>query len=380
MLVLASCVMLGPMALGQEEAVFSGPQPGEKLAPFRVLGVAGPRAGEEFELMGPGAAPTLLVFVHEVTRPAMQLLRPVDLYGTKLAADGLATQFVWLSADRTQTEQFLTRAKGSLNLKSPVSISLDGIEGPGSYGLNRKVSLTILIAKDNKVVANFAIVQPNETDAPKVIGELAKLLGKPMPSIEELRNELGYGRREMPARPAATKAEGRSAQPTRDGGEPRIEDELARLRSLDQEHHARAIARVAALEKLVADLTEALNEARSKIAQLEGKPAPQPLPKPMPPAEPREAGQRRAGAARKDGAELPGRTPSDPEIIGLMRRLIQPNNDEAAVKEITEAMLKWAGDDSARKQDLKQFCVRIAHLGYGSDVAKAAIKRLAELE
>ena len=47
-------------------------------------------------------------------------------------------------------------------------ISLDGIEGPGNYGLNRKVTLTLLVAKGTKVVANFAIVQPNETDAPKV--------------------------------------------------------------------------------------------------------------------------------------------------------------------------------------------------------------------
>jgi hypothetical protein len=58
--------------------------------------------------------------------------------------------------------------------------------------------------------------------------------------------------------------------------------------------------------------------------------------------------------------------------------MIQPTNDEAAVKDITDAMYKWAGDNPQRKDDLKQFAVRIAHLGYGSDAAKAAIKNLAE--
>jgi hypothetical protein len=174
-----------------EDPVFSGPQPGERLTPFKVLGFAGPHAGKEVELLSQiKGSPTFLIFVHETTRPGFQLMRPLDLYGTKLAKDGLATHFIWLHADKTQAEEFLKRAEKSLNLKSPISISLDGQEGPGNYGLNRKVTLTILAAKDNKVVANFAIVQPNETDAPKILAEMAKLMGKQPPSLEELRKEL----------------------------------------------------------------------------------------------------------------------------------------------------------------------------------------------
>jgi hypothetical protein len=183
-----------------QEPVFSGPQPGEKITPFKVLGHSGPDAGKEVQLLGQSKGePTVLVFVHEMTRPALQLMRPVDLYASRLAKEGFITHFVWLSADRTKAEEFLTRAKKSLNLRSPVSISLDGIEGPGSYGLNRKATLTILVAKENKVVANFAIVQPNETDAPKVLAAMAKVMGKEPPSLEELRKELEKGAR--PAKP-----------------------------------------------------------------------------------------------------------------------------------------------------------------------------------
>jgi hypothetical protein len=378
-----SLTLIGSIPAQSDDPVYSGPQPGEKLAPFKVLGFTGPQAGKQFDLIEQlGAAPTLLMFVHEVTRPAAQLMRPLDLYGSKLAADGFATHFVWLAADRSATEDRLRGIQGSLQFKSPISISLDGLEGPGSYGLNRKVALTILVAKDNKVVANFAITQPNETDAPKILEAMAKLVGKMPPTLADLGADRANMRRE-PTRPATDQA-----RPAANAAEAmkRLEDEVARLKSLDQEHHARALARVAELEKLVGDLTDALNDARVKIAKLEGKPAPDPLKKPTPRAEPAAAPRdaaRRAESTKdeppkKPSVDLPGRTPMDPEIIALMRRMIQPTNDEAAVKEITESMHKWAGDNPQRKDDLKQFAVRIAHLGYGSDAAKAAIKKLAE--
>src|SRR5262249_37855844 len=128
-----------------DDKVFSGPQPGEKIAAFKAQAVYGVGAGKEIEL-AKDQGPTLLVFVHEITRPALQLLRPVDPFAFSLAKSGLATQFIFLPADKTKTEQYLTAAQKSLALQSPVSISLDGIEGPGSYGLNRKMTLTILLA------------------------------------------------------------------------------------------------------------------------------------------------------------------------------------------------------------------------------------------
>ncbi len=366
---LALCFsLIGLSPVQSDDPVYSGPQPGENLATFKVLGFTGPQAGKEFEFLEPlKGAPTLLVFVHELTRPASQLMRPLDLYGSNLAEDGFATHFVWLAADRSAAEDRLRAIQGAIQFKSPISISLDGLEGPGSYGLNRKVALTILVVKENKVVANFAITQPNETDAPKVLEAMAKLVGKSAPTLAELGADRTNMRRDT-ARPAAGAADSMK----------RLEDEVARLKSLDQEHHARAIARVAELEKLVGDLTDALNDARAKIAKLEGTPVPPPLKKPTAPsAESRAAARPTNDAPKKDATNLPGRTPMDPELIGLMRRMIQPTNDDPKVKEITDELLKWAGDDKQRKDDLKQFAVRIAHLGYGSDAAKAAIKKLA---
>jgi hypothetical protein len=39
-------------------------------------------------------------------------------------------------------------------------------------------------------------------------------------------------------------------------------------------------------------------------------------------------------------------------------------------------MVQWAGDDAKKKAELKSYCKQIADLGYGTDAAKKALKRL----
>jgi len=66
-------------------------------------------------------------------------------------------------------------------------LSSDGIEGPGNYGLNKDCLLTILTAKDNKVTANFALIQPGIADAKEVVAALSSLIGLDAPpSVESL--------------------------------------------------------------------------------------------------------------------------------------------------------------------------------------------------
>ncbi|MBL8799870.1 MAG: hypothetical protein JNM56_38670 [Planctomycetia bacterium] len=253
------------------EKIFSGPQPGEKLTGFKVQGMFGRWDGKEADpIADANQAPTVLIFVHEWTRPMLQLARGLDTYGDKWAGKGLKTYFVNLTADKSKTEQFLQGAKNSLNLKCPQSISLDGLEGPGNYGLNRKMTATVVIAKGNKVTANFAIVQPNETDSPKVLAAVADLLGEPKPTQEQIS--------------AATQ-----------------------------------------------------------------------------------------GPARPN----PNANAPDQALTSLMRQLIQKDNDEAKVKETVAAMLKWAGEDAAKKKQLKEYCQKIVGLGYGNELAQRALKRLA---
>jgi hypothetical protein len=49
------------------------------------------------------------------------------------------------------------------------------------------VALTILVARNGIVTANFALVQPSlAVDAPRVLSEVVKLIGGQVPTLEEL--------------------------------------------------------------------------------------------------------------------------------------------------------------------------------------------------
>ena len=158
----------------------SGPQVGDKLPPCKIQAFSGPDAGKEVELVKQiKGVPALVIFVHKITRPALKLMRPIDKAAAELIeAKKLHGQIVWLSENKEKAEEYLKRAKDSLNLQTPIGICLDGKDGPATYGLNDKVTLTILLIKDAKVVGNFALADPNETDARKILPALKKLIAK----------------------------------------------------------------------------------------------------------------------------------------------------------------------------------------------------------
>jgi hypothetical protein len=181
-----------------DEKVFSGPQAGEKLTSFKAVGVHDDQDGKEIDFIKQAdGKPTLLIFMHEPTRPSAALTRMLSVYADSRKKDGLQCCVVWLTADRTEAAAYLKRARMSLNLKSQVLISTEGIEGPGGYGLNRKVGLTVLVAKDNKVTANFALVQPAMTDAPKIAEAIVKHVGGKAPELKELEELAGIKRGPM---------------------------------------------------------------------------------------------------------------------------------------------------------------------------------------
>ncbi|MEQ8790783.1 MAG: hypothetical protein RIC55_31080 [Pirellulaceae bacterium] len=206
-------------AEGEDDPIFSGPQVGEKLAALKVRALLGDRAGKEFDLVEEAQGkPITLFFVHEVTRPSVGLTRLIMDYVAKRKDDGLAGGVVLLSDDATETENFVKRAQHAMPQGVPIVWAVDGQEGPGAFGLNRKVAVTVLVAKDNRVTANFALVQPSvQADAPKVAQAVVEVLGeKKAPTLEQL------GARGYTMRPAAAKP---------DGGKPAAEQD-PNLRSL----------------------------------------------------------------------------------------------------------------------------------------------------
>lgn len=187
-LFLSCCLLLRIGGTFADGPVYSGPQPGEKLAELKTVGVYDDAAGEPLDFVTTaGEKPLLLIFVHQVTRPSVGLTRALARYAAGRSTDGLHCGIVWLAADRSEAEEYLKRARPSLDFQSPIGISIDGIEGPGSYGLNRNVGLTVLVAEKGTVTANFALVQPALTDALAILAEVVRLIGGEVPPIEQLQ-------------------------------------------------------------------------------------------------------------------------------------------------------------------------------------------------
>lgn len=200
---IARLILLSTGAAGAADPIFSGPQVGEKLAPFQVRGVFDQDAGKDLDFITKAdGKPIVLIFVHDVNRQSISMTRILSQYTVSRVKDGLATGIVWLHDDATEAENTLKRIKHALTPQAPTGISIDGREGPGSYGLNRNVMLTILVGKDGKVTGNFALVQPSlQADLPKILDSVVAVAGGRAPKLDELE-----GMREMTRNPAAADA------------------------------------------------------------------------------------------------------------------------------------------------------------------------------
>jgi hypothetical protein len=196
---LAVLLLFGGRVAAGDDAVYSGPQIGEAITSFQLRQVLSD--GKEIDVVEKAKGqPVLLLFVHEVTRPSIGLTRIVADYAATRSADGLHTAVVLLTPDATATETWMKNARHALPQKVPLGISIDGAEGPGAFGLNREVSLTVLVAKDNKVTANFALVQPSvQADGPKILEAIVAVLGGgKVPKIEDLAGSAAMRREGRP--------------------------------------------------------------------------------------------------------------------------------------------------------------------------------------
>jgi hypothetical protein len=164
------CVLAAIFAASAMSAEISGPQVGDKISPFTVRGVLDDEAGKTIDLVKDAAGkPLLIFFVHERTRPSIGLARQVLNDAANRKSDGLEAGLVLLSADVGATEEWVKMVPQVLPRGVTIGVSTDGELGPPAYNLSRKVAATIIIAKDNRVVANFALSQPNLDDDPKRI-------------------------------------------------------------------------------------------------------------------------------------------------------------------------------------------------------------------
>ena len=190
---------LGLMAQnGQTADIVSGPPTGTPLAPVNSYALHGPHKGQEFDAakslgQGPGA----LLFIHELSRNIIPVLRGLDDLTSEYSVLGFQSHTLLLHDDRTLAENRLKAVNGSLGfagleevnrpLAHPIILSLDGLEGPGDYALNRRAALTLVLAKGGQVVRSVALTDTGQHNLPELRKWVEEIAGKVPSDPAELR-------------------------------------------------------------------------------------------------------------------------------------------------------------------------------------------------
>ena len=217
-------ILVNSSFLSAQEQVFSGPQVGEKIRPFPVKQVRGKDAGKESKLLESSVdKPAVLIFWHQLGRPGFALIRSVAKYCQD--QKGKVQAAIVILHDDPEIPGF----RGALQYvpeEQTVVVASEGSEGPGSYGLNRNVRLTVVVANKGKVTANFALVQPSvQADGPKIVAAIAKAIGAEPPDFQKLL-EASAGR--MQARGRAQR-QGRNMEAVARGSNAKLDGLLRRM-------------------------------------------------------------------------------------------------------------------------------------------------------
>lgn len=178
----------GTAVKGSDESapVFSGPQQGEKLPALHVTLAYGTEADQTIDLVERAAGkPSLLVIVNGANRPAARLTRALMNFA-EMHKEKLFPGVAYLDNDQSAAIKQLQQAVSWWQVAPPVGVSVDGAEGPGSYGLNSNVNVTVLVADKGVVIRNFAVIQPTEADAIEILRDVVDLVGGRAPGNSEV--------------------------------------------------------------------------------------------------------------------------------------------------------------------------------------------------
>ena len=181
---------------GNGQDLVSGPRSNTPLAPVMIYDGQGKRAGKEFDAAKAiGSNPGALLFVHSMTRNTYPMIQGLDRLGGRHSLMGFKWFTIFLSPDRTAAEKQVHQRNGlvtdghkfsvvgkfgALQLEKPIMVSLDGLEGPGNYALNRRAVLTLVMVRDGRVHSSHAFTDSGVHDLPFLEQLIDEVTG-PMP-------------------------------------------------------------------------------------------------------------------------------------------------------------------------------------------------------
>lgn len=169
------------VAVGEE--LKSGPQTGDQLGAFYVTKCAGAEDDgvEEGKNLcyrcRNGAKPQVVVFTRSIDPEVVEFVKQLDEAITK-NSDARLTGFVnVLNEDKDEASAAAKKlAETSKTNNVPFVVPNESENGPDNYGINPKAEITVILASELGVKANFAVASAKELKTKKIIRDIKKIL------------------------------------------------------------------------------------------------------------------------------------------------------------------------------------------------------------
>ncbi len=309
------CLIAGSTLGFSAETLVSGPPAGTQFEAVQCYANTGPYAGKEsFDASteisnGPGA----LLFIHVLNRNTAPVLRGFDHLMNEFSFFSYKGFVISLSGDRTAGEEMIRRVNGSMKLRNPIVLGLDGLEGPGSLALNRRCTLSLILVNNGKVTKSFGFTDTGLHDMERIRAAFEKNLGNIPESPRELQE---IAKKSLP----------------------KEEDTLRTLAAKQSVELYRA--RQKAYRDFVntspyAGRNRGMTQRNNPRGNMERKP------------QPTEPARKMANEDGSETAEKPqrqGKPPEDPQLNSLLRAFIRKTHENQQVDELYSDITKRAGE------------------------------------
>lgn len=154
----------------------SGPQPNQRPGPYSSLVCVGKERGTQHCYVCESEnRPIVIVFARTMSDPLGKLVKQLDGAAKEHKAAELRSWVTFLGDDQTKMDPLVVKWAQQHAIGLPCAVYEDAV-GPPAYLLAKEADVTVLLAVNRKVVANFAY-RAGELDD-KAIAEIVKALPK----------------------------------------------------------------------------------------------------------------------------------------------------------------------------------------------------------
>ncbi|MCH2210849.1 MAG: hypothetical protein MK110_06075 [Fuerstiella sp.] len=170
-------------AVSVGEDLKSGPQAGDRLGAFYVTKCAGAekdgvREGKSLcYRCKNGSKPQVVIFTRSIDPQVVEFVKQLDKAINK-NADAKLTGFVNVLADDRDDASDAARklATTSEATQVPFVVPNEFENGPDNYGISPKAQVTVILADQVNVKANFAVSDVKELKTKEIIADIKKIL------------------------------------------------------------------------------------------------------------------------------------------------------------------------------------------------------------